>query len=136
MKFNETIKSIWNETWADMEALSTTKGLLVNKDFYRFLLPAMLMGVVTNVKGQQDLDEALDESKEQLFSVFDWAFIIVIVLAFLIGAVGLTFGLAKVFSGKASEGVTALLVGVVAIIVTVTMVGVFYSFYQDQRDNL
>ena len=77
-----------------------------------------------------DISGALDDTKEAAFEVMDWAFIIVIATVFLIGAVGISFALVKVFSGKASEGVTALIVGIICIVLAASLIAVFYTYYQ------
>ena len=90
------------------------------------------MGAIGSAKAQNvDLDQALDQAQDAAFSVFDWAFIIIIAAIFLVGATGLVFGLVKVFSGRASEGVTSLIVGIVAIVLVAVLVGVFFTLYQD-----
>ena len=95
------------------------------------------MGAMGQVRAQEiELDEALTEAQTAAFSVFDWAFIIIIAVIFLVGATGLTFGLIKVFSGRPSEGVVSLIVGIIAIVLVAVLVGVFFSLYQDTVSSI
>jgi len=116
-----TIKRIelgWIEAEEGIKALCSRKGALFRLDTFRYLIPALLMSVSASLRAQT------------------WAFILIIVSVFLVGATGLVFGLIKVFSGRPGEGVVALIVGVVAIIVVVVLIGLFFSFYEEQRDSL
>jgi len=142
-----TIKRIelgWIEAEEGIKALCSRKGALFRLDTFRYLIPALLMSVSASLRaqtpgggdGDNALAGALDEAQDQVFDVLDWAFILIIVSVFLVGATGLVFGLIKVFSGRPGEGVVALIVGVVAIIVVVVLIGLFFSFYEEQRDSL
>lgn len=122
---------------ADIEAVARKPKQLLSLGFYKYTLPLLLMGAMGQVRAQEiELDEALTEAQTAAFSVFDWAFIIIIAVIFLVGATGLTFGLIKVFSGRPSEGVVSLIVGIIAIVLVAVLVGVFFSLYQDTVSSI